>query len=116
NNGFKEEYVESEKNNLKQIIESKIDNKRAYSLERCVEEMFKDEPYGLYKYGYVEDLDKLTPQNLYEYYKQLINQCKIDIFVSNTITNEKTNSIIEQNDIIKTLKEREPVYVKSDEK
>ena len=127
NNGFKEEYVESEKNNLKQIIESKIDNKRAYSLERCVEEMFKDEPYGLYKYGYVEDLDKLTPQNLYEYYKQLINHCKIDIFVSNTITNmasnttndsesnEKINNIIEQNDIIKNLKEREPIYVKSNE-
>lgn len=114
-NGFKDEYVESEKNNLKQIIESKIDNKRTYSLERCVEEMFKDEPYGLYKYGYVEDLDKLTPQNLYEYYKELINQCKIDIFVSGTMDNEKTNSIIEQNDIIKTLKEREPVYVKSDE-
>lgn len=115
NNGFKDEYVESEKNNLKQIIESKIDNKRTYSLERCVEEMFKDEPYGLYKYGYVEDLDKLTPQNLYEYYKELIKQCKIDIFVSGTMDNEKTNSIIEQNDIIKTLKEREPVYVKSDE-
>ena len=127
NNGFKEEYVESEKNNLKQIIESKIDNKRTYSLERCVEEMFKDEPYGLYKYGYVEDLDKLTPQNLYEYYKQLINQCKIDIFVSNTITNmasnttndlesnENINNIIEQNDIIKKLKEREPIYVKSNE-
>ena len=77
--------------------------------------MFKDEPYGLYKYGYVEDLDKLTPQNLYEYYKELIKQCKIDIFVSGTMDNEKTNSIIEQNDIIKTLKEREPVYVKSDE-
>ena len=138
NNGFKDEYVESEKNNLKQIIESKIDNKRAYSLERCVEEMFKDEPYGLYKYGYVEDLDKLTPQNLYEYYKELINKCKIDIFVSETmaddvtaktdrenniedstkrceVAREKINSIIEQNDIIKNLKEREPVYVKSAE-
>lgn len=138
NNGFKDEYVESEKNNLKQIIESKIDNKRAYSLERCVEEMFKDEPYGLYKYGYVEDLDKLTPQNLYEYYKELINKCKIDIFVSETMADdvtaktdrenniedstkrcevgrEKINSIIKQNDIIKSLQEREPVYVKSAE-
>ena len=136
-NGFKDEYVESEKNNLKQIIESKIDNKRAYSLERCVEEMFKDEPYGLYKYGYVEDLDGLTPQNLYEYYKELINKCKIDIFVSETMadaavkidgtnstedntkisemTREKINNIIEQNDIIKSLKEREPAYVKTSE-
>ena len=68
NEGFNEEYVQGEKQNLKQIIESKIDNKARYSLDRCIEEMFKDNAYGLYKYGYVEDLDNITPQNLYEYY------------------------------------------------
>ena len=110
NNGFKQEYVESEKNNLKQIIESKIDNKRVYALERCIEEMFKNEPYGLYRYGYVEDLDKITPQNLYEYYKKLINECKIDIFVSGTIDNEKVNHMIENNEQIKKLNERQARY------
>ena len=72
NDGFKPEYLESEKKKLKQIIEGKIDNKRTYSFERCVEEMFKDEPYGLYKFGYVEDLEKITPQNLYQYYKESV--------------------------------------------
>lgn len=62
NNGFKEEYVQGEKQNIKQIIESKIDNKAKYALDRCIEEMFKNEPYGLYKYGYVEDLEQITPQ------------------------------------------------------
>ena len=66
NNGFKQEYVDGEKENLKQIINGKIDNKARYSLDRCIEEIFKGEPYGLYKYGYVEDLEKITPQNLYE--------------------------------------------------
>ena len=116
NNGFKSEYVESEKNNLKQIIESKIDNKRVYAFERCIEEMFKGEPYGLYKYGYVEDLEKITPQNLYEYYKKLINECKIDIFVSGTIDNKKVNELIENNEEIKKLKEREAKYVINTEK
>ena len=116
NNGFKLEYVESEKNNLKQIIESKIDNKRVYAFERCIEEMFKGEPYGLYKYGYVEDLEKITPQNLYEYYKKLINECKIDIFVSGTIDNKKVNELIENNEEIKKLKEREAKYVINTEK
>ena len=115
NNGFKDEYVESEKNNLKQIIESKIDNKRAYALDRCVEEMFKNEPYGLYKYGYVEDLEKITPQNLYEYYTKLINECKIDIFVSGTIKNEKINDILEENEQIKNLKERNPRHIVNSE-
>ena len=115
NNGFKDEYVESEKNNLKQIIESKIDNKRAYALDSCVEEMFKNKPYGLSKYGYVEDLEKITPQNLYEYYTKLINECKIDIFVSGTIKNEKINDILEENEQIKNLKERNPRYIVNSE-
>ena len=48
---FKEEYVQGEKENIKQIIQSKIDNKSKYALDRCIEEMFKDQAYGLYKYG-----------------------------------------------------------------
>ena len=116
NNGFKEEYVKSEKEKLKQIIESKIDNKRAYAFERCIEEMFKNEPYGLYKYGYIEDLDKITPQNLYEYYKKLINECKIDVFVSREIENSNINNLIENNQQINKLTEREPIYVINKEK
>lgn len=109
-NGFKEEYVQGEKQNIKQIIEGKIDNKTRYSLDRCIEEMFKGKPYGLYKYGYVEDLEKITPQNLYEYYKKLIDECKIDIFCSGGIEAEKTETIIKQNEKIQNLKSREPQY------
>ena len=115
-NGFKNEYVESEKKNLKQIIESKIDNKRIYSFERCVEEMFKDEPYGLYKYGYVEDLDNLTPQNLYEHYKNLINRCKVDIFISGTLENKVVENIIKNTYVINNLKERMPEYIVEEKK
>ena len=53
--GFKEEYVNQEKENVKQRIEAKIDNKAKYALDRCIEEMYKEEPFGLYKFGYVED-------------------------------------------------------------
>ena len=111
NNGFKSEYVESEKKNLKQIIESKIDDKRRYSLERCVEEMFKNEPYGLYRYGYVEDLKSITPESLYQYYNQMINECKIDIFASGEIEQEEINNIIKDNKEIAKLKERNAKYV-----
>ena len=89
NNAFKSEYVSSEKENIKVLIESKIDNKDAYAFNRCVEEMYKDKPYGLYKYGYIEDLDKINEKNLYNYYKDLIANSKIDIFISGAL-----NSII----------------------
>ena len=111
NDGFKTEYVESEKTKLKQIIESKIDNKRAYAFDRCIEEMFKNEPYGLYKYGYIEDIDKISSQDLYEYYKKLIRECKIDIFVSGEIDNANINNIVMDNKSIQNLNDRNPNYI-----
>lgn len=109
NGCFKKEYVEQEKENIKQIIDGKIDNKARYSLDRCIEEMYKDKPYGLYKYGYVEDMKNINEKNLYEYYQQLINECKIDVFVSGII-DEETENIIKNNENIIKLKDREPQY------
>lgn len=109
NGCFKKEYVEQEKENIKQIIDGKIDNKARYSLDRCIEEMYKDQPYGLYKYGYVEDMKDINEKNLYEYYQNLINECKIDIFVSGII-DEETENIIKNNENIIKLKDREPQY------
>ena len=109
NNSFIKEYVEQEKNNLKNIIEAKIDNKSRYALDRCIEEMYKYEPYGLYKFGNVEDLKEIDEKNLYEYYKELVSNCKIDIFLSGNIENNIVDGINE-NENIKLLKEREPIY------
>ena len=110
NNCFKKEYVEQEKENLKQIIEGKIDNKARYALDRCIEEMYKNDVYGLYKYGYIEDLNSIDETNLYKYYINLINQCKIDIFVSG-ILDDKIEEIIRDNKNINKLQERDPEYI-----
>ena len=105
-NGFKNEYVELEKNNVKKLIGSKIDNKNAYALNRCIEEMYKNEPYGLYKFGYVEDLSSINSSNLYEHYKNMINASKIDIFFSGDIQNEEIEKYIIENKQIMELQER----------
>lgn len=110
NGVFKEEYVKQEKENIKRIIEGKTDNKARYAIDRCIEEMYKDEPYGLYKFGYIEDLKDITPQNLYEQYMQLIQNCKIDIFVSGNIENN-VEEIINNNENITKLGDREPKYL-----
>ena len=93
-NSFNKSYVEQEKLNLKKLIESRKDNKALYAKERCVENMFIGESYGLYKYGTVEDLSKIDEKNLYEYYKELINNCKIDLYITgNNIDNVKIPNI-----------------------
>lgn len=109
NDAFKEEYISQEKNTIKQKIESKIDNKSQYALDRCIEEMYKGQNIGLYKYGYTKDLEKITSKQLYEYYEELISTCKIDIFVSGTI-DDNLDEIIENNDNIKKLKSRNAKY------
>jgi len=110
NGEFNEEYINQEKENVKQIIEAKKDNKARYALFRCVEEMYKDKPQGLYKYGYVEDLENINAQNLYEYYLNLIDTCKIDIFVSGKLENIDVENIIEDDENLSKLKDREPEY------
>lgn len=68
--------MEQEKENLKKIIESRKDNKAIYARERCIEYMFEGEPYSLYKYGDVKDLNQINEVNLYEYYKKLLQIAK----------------------------------------
>lgn len=110
NGEFKKEYIEQEKNNIKQKIEGKIDNKARYALNRCIEEMYKDEPFGLFKFGYIEDLERIDGKNLYEYYQDLIKNCKIDIFVSGIVP-DNIEQLIEENENLSKLQERQADYV-----
>lgn len=113
-NAFSEEYVNGEKEKLKQIIEGKKDSKDKYAYERCIEEMYKGKLYSLYKYGYVEDLEKINDKNLYENYKKMILDSKIDIFVSGKIQ-ENVENIIKENENIKRLNPREAKCTISEE-
>lgn len=81
-NGFKQEYLDGEKVNLKNAIEGLINDKRDYVEFKCREAMFGGEGYGMYEAGRVEDLPNITAKNLYEFYKQVISTAKVDIFVS----------------------------------
>ena len=110
-NKFNTEYIDGEKNNLKQIIDAKIDNKNLYSLIRCTEEMYKDKPYSLYKYGYSEDLEKIDAKNLYEYYTKVINESKIDIFISGDLDSNQIENIVRENMNIKKLNDREGKFI-----
>ena len=110
NGKFKEDYVNSEKINLKQIIESKIDSKDLYAIVRCTEEMYKGQPYSLYKYGYVEDLEQITAENLYEHYEQVIKNAKIDIFVSGNFSADEVIKLVQENENCNKIQARKAEY------
>ena len=111
---FKEEYVNQEKEAMIQRINAKSDNKAVYARVRCIECMYKDNPAALYRYGYIEDMNKINNQNLYEYYKKLIDICKIDIFVSGKNELEEIVKILNEEENIQKLHPREPIYIVND--
>ncbi len=82
---FKEEYVNQEKENLKQQILSVINDKRSYASKRCREIMCQDEAYGISKLGYIEDLDTIDRTKLYNHYKNVVLKSPVDIFVNGDV-------------------------------
>lgn len=110
NGNFNKEYVDNEKKNLKQVIDGRKDSKASYALERCIEEMYPNASYSLYKYGMTSELDKINSQDLYEQYVNLIKNCKIDIFISGNIEENIKDEIME-NENIKKLKARKPIFI-----
>jgi len=103
NNGFKKEYVDLEKKNLELLINAQKDDKNIYAFEKCINIMYKNSGYGLSKYGKIEDLEQITEHNLYEQYKKLLNEAKIDIFISGNFEQEKISNEVKENKFIKTL-------------
>lgn len=97
NGGFNGEYTASEKVNLKNAILGLVNDKKAYTEFKCREAMFGGEGCGMFEAGYAEDLETITPQSLYTFYKEVISNAKIDIFLSGTIDDkavEETEKIL----------------------
>ena len=110
NNTFKEEFLKTEKEKLRKIIQSKIDDKDSYALENCINTMYGDEGFGLFKFGNLQDIDKITKESITEHYEKLIQSAKIDIFISGNINEENLTSILKKNENIQKLIPRAENY------
>ncbi len=65
----------------RQRIENVVNDKIAYAGERCAQELCKDEPFGISRLGYIEDLAFITPMSLYEEYQQLLKNSALHIYI-----------------------------------
>lgn len=110
-----EEFLNLEKENLKNVINRKIDDKDSYALDACISMMYGNEKFGLYKFGYIEDVDKITIEEISNYYNWLIQNSKIDIFVSGNIDEKKIEKYLQDNNNIKKLKPRIENYILNNE-
>ena len=93
---FDEEYVEREKTNLIQFIESVINDKKEYAKKRLIEEIYKGETYGIFEYGTIENIEQITARDLFTYYKKMLTDSKVDIFVSGKCDKEYITDLIKE--------------------
>ena len=115
NNYFEKSYVDIEKETLRKVIESKIDDKDAYAVSQCVSHMYDKKGYGLYKYGDLNYIDEIDEKNLTDYYDELIKNCKIDLYISGNFDEDKFKCKLNENKIIKELIPRVEGYILNNE-
>lgn len=80
NGAFLPAFVESEKKNLIATIESELNDKRAYSMSRLLRILCREDTFGVPRLGEVEDVAKITPEDLYAHYRNILKTSPIEIF------------------------------------
>lgn len=95
-NGFDNKILKREKQTLKNKIESLNEDKMSLANTRLIEEMCANEPYHLRVHGYEEDLDTITPESLYSYYKELLMNDRLDVYVVGDIENISIEKFIDK--------------------
>ncbi len=95
-NVFKKNYLAQEKEQLKKHIKGLINDKMALSVERCLQIMCVDEPYGTYKYGYTEEIEKIDTISLSTYYQNFIHRAPVDFFVVGDVKTSDIQALIEE--------------------
>ncbi len=95
NGGFKNDYVEQEKVNLKNDILALINDKRSYASWRILELMCSDDSYSVHELGTIEDVDKITNVSLFEHYEKILKESPIDIFITGDIDIKKVIALTE---------------------
>ncbi|WP_342604874.1 pitrilysin family protein [Peribacillus sp. FSL E2-0159] len=103
---FDSKTVSNEIRSLKQRIQSISDDKMRYSATRLVEEMCKNEPYALEASGNLQDLETITPESLFAYYKKMLTEDEIDLYVIGDINESEVETLADK---YVSLQERVPV-------
>ncbi|MBO5138104.1 MAG: insulinase family protein [Bacilli bacterium] len=91
------------------------EDSKSYSLMRMLEEM-DDGPISYRSIGYIEDLQKITPKSLYEYYLDILSKDMMDVFVIGNIDFDQIEKVIRSTFKSKVFKKIRVPYIVEEKK
>jgi|LGVF01.1.fsa_nt_gb predicted Zn-dependent peptidase len=119
---FNQEFFDQEKNKLIEEINSRVNDKITYAVERCIETMCEDEAFSVYQYGSVDTIQSLTNEEVYAYYLEFLTSSPMEILSIGDIDPDETYELIEktfdiknQNEVVDTECQK-VIYEKRDAK
>ncbi len=86
---FDSEDVEQERRQLLEDIDAEYNDKRAYAINRCIENMCRDELFSIGRGGSREDVAGLTQDKLIKAWKTLLDRSRIEITMLGSADPEK---------------------------
>ena len=95
-------------------LNSLVENKMAYALIKGLEATNDKSVISYRSIGYLDDLEKITRENLYSYYEQVIRHNFVDIFVLGDVDEEYITNVIREKFKINTFK-KAPIKTLVDE-
>lgn len=91
---FKDEYVISERDKLVQAIRAQVNDKRQYAMLRLLQEMCRDERYGVDPLGSEETMGLMTAQDAWNAYRGLLKNARLHLFYCGTASAEEVEKAL----------------------
>lgn len=107
---FQKDKIDLAKYNTVVALSSIKEDATHYSIMRMAEAYDKTSPVSYRMTGYLEDLEKITENNLYETYQNMINNDYVDIFVVGDFDNKEMTSLIKKYFKFKKIKKEKESY------
>lgn len=91
---FLEEYVAGEREKLVQAIRAQVNDKRQYAMLRLLQEMCRDERYGVDTLGGEEAMAAVTVEDVWAAYQSLLKHARLHIFYCGTASMEEVKGAL----------------------
>ena len=94
---FDNELFEVSKKNIKKELEMEKERPNSYAFDRFKEVLDKDAAFSYSSIGYEKDLENITSEDLYKYYKKTLDNSVCDIYVVGDFDFDEVEQLIKDN-------------------